>query len=115
MVIVVMSPNLRTSEDLSRRLAATLGWPCVDGTSSGTAIGDAVRRAHDRREHIVLRAPVLTGADRARTIGDLPQVRVVQVATSVPAGWRDDDALLAVDVEADPDGAIATIRDAFGV
>jgi hypothetical protein len=117
MVIVVMSSNPRTSGDLARRLAATLGWPCVDATSSVTVVRDAVTRAHDRREHIVIWSSVLSRADRLRAIGAVPQVRVVQAgeAAAGPSGWREDDAALAVDVEADPDGAISAIRHTFGL
>jgi hypothetical protein len=115
MVIVVMSPNTRGAGDLARRLSVTLEWPCVDATSSVDAARHAVARAHDRREHIVLRTGVLSRADRQRAIVGLPQVRVVAAGTTTAPGWRDDEGLLAVGGDADPDGAVAAIREAFGV
>jgi hypothetical protein len=116
MVIVVMSPNAKGAGDLARHLSVTLGWPCVDATRSADAARQAIARAHDRRDHIVVRTGVLARADRQRTTSGMAQVRVIQADGSSPwRGWDDEEGPLAVDGEADPDGAIATIRETFGV
>jgi hypothetical protein len=118
MVIIVMSTGPRASGDLARRLAATLGWPCVDGTSGAGATRDAVVRAHDRRDHVVVLANHLSQRERQLVTEGVSQVRVVQTAdldSQRPTGWSDADAVLTVDVQTDPDGAIASVRDAFGV
>jgi hypothetical protein len=116
MVIVVMSPNTRAAGDLARRLSATLGWPCVDATKTPAVVREAIAHAHDRREHEVIWTSLLTRAERQHAVAGISQVRLVQAADSgTDAGWSDAEAILTVDVQSDPDGVIAVIRDAFGV
>ncbi len=117
MVIVMMASNPKDAGALARRLAVTLAWPCVDASSTFEAAREAVARAHDRREHIVLRSSRLSRSDHRQLVHGIAQVRIVLTtdASASGFGWDDADALLAVDAASDPDDAIRVIRDALGV
>ena len=161
MIIVVMGPAGAGKSTVGAALALSLGWRFVDAddfhphqnlvklahgepltdrdrASWLSALHDAIMRAADRRESMVLACSALTDAHRAALVGDVRSVRFAYLKNSTAvlrarltarqghvakANLLESqlatleepvDATLTFDGEADIDTIVARIRHEFG-
>ncbi|MBM3770513.1 MAG: hypothetical protein FJW27_04340 [Acidimicrobiia bacterium] len=82
MVIIVMGAPGAGKSTLGKALATDLGWLFVDSDAGRASLGDlraVMRRAMDRREHVVIAYPALKADERDALRADLRPVRFVNL------------------------------------